>query len=517
MAYATTIYGSTMIDSKKIVKNTAFLYIRLILVFGVTFYTSRVVLDQLGVEDYGLYNVIYGIIGVLSFLNGTLSIGTTRFLTYDLGASDDKTLKDTFMTALTCHLILAFIIFIIGETIGLWYVCNVMVCPEDRFFSALFTYQMSILVTMLTIIQVPFSSEIIAHEEMNLYAYLGIFEAFANLFVAIFLSISTWDKLVIYAFLIFFVKMCTSSLYIFITRRKFQEVKLKLGYNSSTLRKLLNFSGWNIIANISSMLMNQGVIMLFNLFFAPVVVAAQAIANQISQALLLLVNNVRQAINPQVIKLYADNKRDESERLTLNSAEYVFYLLLLIGIPLIVLMPEVLNLWLVDVPDYTIIFSQFIVLQTILDNFNAAFYTPMLAANKIKANSLIAAVLCVLQFLLLTILFRFGFDAIWSRYVGILFCIVWSFFVKPFILWKYIGYSKTGILRCIFRCLRLFIAVTVVTLCINDLISKETTFDIFVVGFLSIINVLFWTVVFMKSDIRIKILNLIINKIKSKS
>ena len=317
------------IDSKRIAKNTIFLYARLILVFGVTLYTSRVVLDKLGVDDYGLYNVVFSVIGLLSFLNGTLSAGTSRFITFDLGRNDKEKLKYTFSTALCTHLLLAGIILLLGETVGIWYVHNVMVCPPERFQAAFIVYQISILTTIVSIIQVPFTSEIMAHEEMDIYAYIGIYEAVAKLVVVFLLVRSPFDKMVYYAALIALVIITVFLIYVFFSYRKFEEVRFKIHFDKQTFKEILNFSGWNILANLSNTVMRQGVIMLFNVFFLPVVVAAQALSNQISQALMQFVNNVRQAVNPQVIKLYADEKYQESKKLTLMSAEYIFDLLLL--------------------------------------------------------------------------------------------------------------------------------------------------------------------------------------------
>ena len=195
------------IDSKRIAKNTIFLYARLILVMGVTLYASRVILDKLGVDDYGLFNVAFSVIGLLSFLNGTLGAGTSRFITFDLGRNNREKLTYTFSTALCAHLFLAGIILLLGETVGVWYVHNIMVCPPDRFQAAFIVYQISIFITILSILQVPFTSEIMAHEEMDIYAYIGMYEAVAKLVIVYLLIHSPFDKLIFYASLVAIVSL----------------------------------------------------------------------------------------------------------------------------------------------------------------------------------------------------------------------------------------------------------------------------------------------------------------------
>ena len=495
------------IDSKRIAKNTIFLYIRLILVLGVTLYTSRVVLGKLGVDDYGLYNVVFGVIGLLSFLNGTLSFGTSRFITFELGKKDVGRLKSTFSTALGTHAFLAGLIILLGETIGIWYVYNVMVCPPERFAAAFFVYQISILSTVISILQVPFTSEVIAHEKMAFYAYLGVFEAIGRLCIAFLLFKTPFDKLVYYAMLMALVGIADFVICAVYCKRTFIEVGFRVRIEKTIFNSILKFSGWNIIANISNTLMSQGVIMLLNLFFQPFVVAAQAISNQISSALMQFVNNVRQAVNPQVIKLYAEKNYNESKKLTLVSAEYIFYLLLMLGLPAIMIMPKLLDIWLVEVPGYAVEFARLMIVQDILGNFSAAFYTPMIAANKIKKNSVAAIVLCVAQFSSIYVLFKVGLSPLWARYIGILFCIIWSFFVKPYILWKDINYTWKEITLCILRCVRALVFILFLCGAIYALVPQKELLDSLLVAILSCISVAVCSFFFVGKSARKSLIN----------
>ena len=503
-----------MIDSKRIAKNTVFLYIRLVLVLCVTLYTSRVVLDKLGVDDFSLYNVVYGVIGLLSFLNGTLSSGTSRFITFALGKGDLAKLQKTFSVALYVHVLLAVLVILLGETVGLWYVHNVMVIPPERLSAVLVVYQISILSTVITILQVPFISEVMAHERMSIYAYIGIYEAIAKLAIVFLLICSPFDELIYYAALVALASLTVFLFYVFYTKRKFDEVSLKFHFDKFTFISIMKFSGWNIIANISGTLMKQGVIMLFNIFFSPVVVAAQAISNQISNAMMQFVENVRQAINPQVIKLYADEKYEDSKRLTLQSAEYVFALLLLMGIPCIMIMPSLLDLWLVEVPEYAVDFARLIILQDILGNFSAAFYTPMVAANKIQKNSISATFLCFIQFGLLCVLFRMGLDAIWARILGVVFTAIWSFVVKPYILWRDINYTWNELFRCIFRSIRSFVIVAIICYVLYVLIPQTTIIRSLLLALISIVVVLVVSYTFMTKSVRKEIMSFVVRKVR---
>jgi len=446
----------------------------MILILGVTLYTSRIVLDKLGVDDYALYNVIFGLIGMLSFLNGTLSIGTSRFITFELGTNNKDRLKRTFSTVMLAHLVLTGFILLLGETIGLWYVNNVLVIDPERKFAAQVIYQMSIMSTGIAILQVPFTSSIIAHEKMNIYAYIGIVEAVGKLMIVFMLNITHVDKLILYIAMIVIISIIVAVLYVISCYRLFDETHTLSQPDHSIFKNILKFSGWNIVANVSNTLSSEGVILLFNIFFQPMVVAAQGISRQISSALMSFINNIRIAVNPQITKLYANGSYEESKKLTLRSAEFIFYMLLLLGVPCIITMPTLLNIWLVEVPDYTVAFARLIVLQNILENFNAAFYTPMTAANKIKKNSVAAVLICLTQFAVLYVLFHFGLGPLWARYIGLISSVLFSYLVKPYILYKDINFTLRELYKCIFQCLKVGTIVAIISFGLYYLIPQDT-------------------------------------------
>ena len=500
------------IDSRIIAKNTIFLYIRFLLILVVTFYVSRVLLSKLGVEDYGLYNVVFSIIGVISFINTTLSSSTSRFITYELGKNEEDKLKITFSTAFYAHLLLALIILVLAETIGLWYVNNKLIVSPDRFFAASVVYQTSVIITIVSIFRVPYMSSIIAHERMNAYAYIGIIDALVRFGAAYAITFFNGDKLVFYSIMLLLSQVLVSLLYIVYSRIHFIEARFSIVHDNNILVNILKFSGWSILANMSNTLSVQGVILLFNLFFSPVVVAAQAIGNQISNALAQLVQNVKTAVNPQIIKLYADGSYKDSEKLTILSSEYVFYLLMIAGFPMILVMPVLLDLWLVEVPDYSVVFARFLVFQLILGNFNDSYYYPLLAANKICLNSILEGVACIFQFVLLYVLFKVGLGPMWARYVGLIIVCLFSFLEKPLILWKSVGYDIKMLYRTILKCVMVMLLAILVNAAIYFVLPHESISHNLILCVLSVILTTASCFVFIPKNYKNKLLHLMVKK-----
>ena len=485
------------------------------IIMAVQLYTSRVILDKLGADDYGLYNVVGGVVGLLSFLTGTLSIGTSRFITYELGAGDAKKLKSTFVTSFYTHLALSGIIVILLETIGLWFFYNHLVIPSDRLDAAFWVYQISILTTIVAITQVPYTSAIMAHEKMDIYAYLSIFEAVAKLLVVYLLVIAPYDKMLFYAILIAIVQIVLASFYRFFCVSKFQECRLNFSFDKSIFKKLMGFSGWNITANIAEVLKAQGVIVLINMFFQPAIVAAQAIGNQITNAMMQFINNIRTAVNPQIIKLYASGDYEGSKRLTLKSSLYVFDLLLLLGLPFILLMEPILNLWLKEVPPYTVVFAQCIVASQIIGNFSASFYTPMLAANKIKKNSIAAVIFSFSNFIILYLIFKLGGDVMWVQYIYILNSVLWSYLIKPFILYKDINYNIPEMAKCILATFKVGFLSCIIAIPTRYFLHNSFI-ECIVLFMITIVAVIISSYIFMYKEDRQKAMSFIYNKIKQR-
>lgn len=487
----------------------------MLLTMVVGLYTSRVVLDVLGVDDYGTYGVVGGLVGMLAFLNGTLSIGTSRFLTFALGEKDKEKLKKTFSTALSIHLFLGLIIIIIAESIGLWFVYNKLIIAPERLHAAVIVYHLSILSTLVVITQVPYNASIISHERMKVYAYFGIIEALLKLGIVFLLKVGTYDKLVLYASLLLAVQILIALSYRIYCIREFEECKYKFILDKRIAKSMLGFSGWNLVANLSQTLNSQGTIVITNLFFGPIVVAAQTIVNQVNIAIMQFVNNFRTAVNPQIIKTYAAKEYEKSKDLTLSTTCYIYYLLLLISLPVLLLTNNILNLWLTTVPEYTVIFLQLIIIQNLIDSFGASFYIPLMASGHIKGNSLSAIYIGFTRFVLVYILFSIGFPPTTVLWVGILAYSLYSFVIKPYLLIKNIGYKWTDFTKVFLSCFKVSVLAIPIPILILYFLGTTTLLKVFIILISSILSVALSSYYFgLNSEIRNKIQTYIWAKIK---
>lgn len=483
----------------------------MLFLMAVSLYTSRVILDKLGVVDFGLYNAVGGVVGMLSFLNGTLSNGTMRFLTYELGTGDSDRLKKTFSTAFFAHTILAFFIVIVMETGGLWFLHNKLVIPPDRLQACVWVFHLSILSAFISITQVPYGAIIQAHEKMDVYAYISIFEGVANLGICYLITISYSDKLVFYAILVTLVSFTTAMLYRTYCVLHFSESKLKFVFDKIIFKDIIGFAGWNITANMSETLRNQGVLVIINMFMAPVVLAAQAIATKVSTVMMQFVNNFRTAINPQIIKLYAAGDKASSKKLTLETTVFCFDLVLVLGLPAIMVMDKLMQIWLVEVPDYAVVFTQWIIVSNIIGTFSSSFYVPMMAANKIKINALVAVLLGFTQFIILYFMLKAGLNPMWIQYMNLILCAAFSFIVKPFILHKQIDYEFSELFSCYFTCFKVLILSLIPTIPAAIFLGDTILMSIVKVV-ISATSVCIASYIFMKKSQREKVLLMIKSK-----
>ena len=313
-----------MSDNKRIAKNTLFLYFRMLLIMGVSLYTSRVVLRTLGVEDFGIYNAVGGIVTMFSFLNGSLGAATSRYITFELGRKDYVRLNNIFNAALLTHVFIGIIIVILAETVGLWFFYEKMVIPESRLNAAFWVYQISILSAFVSLTQVPYQATIIAHENMKIYAYVGMLEAMAKLAIVISLAYASFDRLILYASLLFLLNVSIILFYRIYCIRRYSESRLKLCKDKALYKDMFKYSGSDLIGNVSVLAQGQGLNLLLNVFFGPVVNAARAVAYQVQGAITQFGNNFITAVRPQIIKLYAVGKIEERFKLVYLSSTFSF-------------------------------------------------------------------------------------------------------------------------------------------------------------------------------------------------
>lgn len=376
---------SSSASNTRIAKNTIFLYFRSIIVLLVSIYTSRVILDALGVEDYGVYNVVGGVVGMFSMISSTLQAASQRFITFTLGLNDKEQLKKVFRTSVTLHIILGLILIIVLEIVGLWLIDNQLRIPVARTTDAKIVFQFSLLTLFFNIISVPYSAVIIAHERMTVFAYISMIEAGLKLGVAFLITMSGFDKLLLFAFLHFFVAVLIRIIYTIYTYCNFEETKsVKLKVDNSIFKEMFAYSSWNFIGSSALVLRNQGVDILLNIFFGVVVNAAKAVSLQVQSAVEILMGNFTTAINPQLTSSIAQKNYQRTSNLILHGTRLSFFMMAFIAVPIIVCAEKILSIWLVSTPYLAVEFVQLSMILVLCNTMSRLVKNGILAKGDIK-------------------------------------------------------------------------------------------------------------------------------------
>lgn len=380
---------NTSANNKRIAKNTLLLYFRMLFMMAVNLYTSRVVLNALGLEDFGIYNVVGGVVAMFSMLSGSLSAAITRFITYELGTGNKESLKKIFSSSVTIQIGLAVLIVLLAEAVGVWFLNVKMNIPDERMIAANWVYQFSILTFAINLISVPYNASIIAHERMSAFAYISILEAIGKLVIAFLIVISPMDKLIFYAILMCSVALIVRFAYGAYCKKHFEECTFRFIFDKDLLKRMFGFAGWNFIGASSAVLRDQGGNVVINLFCGPTVNAARGIAFQVNNAISGFVTNFMTALNPQITKSYAAGDRDYMMTLIYQGARLSFYMLLLLSLPVLVNTHYILSLWLGIVPDHAVLFVQLILVFAMSESISNPLITAMLATGKIRNYQLI--------------------------------------------------------------------------------------------------------------------------------
>lgn len=449
---------STQTNNKTIAKNTMFLYFRMMVTMVISLYTSRVVLQILGVDDYGIYQAVGGIVGFMSFINNALGTGSSRFITFGLGEGDAEKLKNIFATTFTGHVILALLIVIVAETVGLWFLHHKMVIPPDRMYAAEWVFHLSILTAFFNLTQVPFNACIIAHERMTVYAYISIVEAVLKLVIVYMLSIGDIDKLLLYALLLCLLQVGIVIFYRFYCVHHFAEARMRLHIEKGVFREILGFSGWSLFAQTSIALNSQGILILLNMFFSPAVVAARSISIQVNMAATQFMTNFQTAAVPQIVKRYAAKDYDGSKQLLLDTAKFSFCLMMLISIPICFSAEQLLTLWLGVVPPYTVIFLQLIVIQSLFQVFDTTFYYALYAKGQLRENALISPTFGLVRFPIIYLLFKMGFSPVALSWASIITYSILGLVVKPILIIRIVNYTWRDVFSVFVPCLKVALA-----------------------------------------------------------
>lgn len=449
-------------NNKRIAKNSLALYVRMLFALVVGLYTSRVVLQVLGIEDYGVYNVVGGVVGMLGFLNSTMSGATSRFLTYELGRGDEEKMNLTFNSALVVHAGIALIVFIIAQSIGLWFVCNKIVVPDERMTAAIFVYEFSIFSSIISVIQVPYSACVIAHEKIDVFAYVEIFKTLSKLLIIYLLFISIGDKLIVYGFLLLVLYLVVFSFYIFYCARRFNECRIRRQIDKESVRGILSFSGYNLFGNFGGVVNRQTTVILINNFFGLVYNAACGVATTVANMIMSFANNMITVFRPPITKSYAANKMDEVGSLTLLALNISLFVLIFVAVPAMIEMETLYQLWLVEVPDGAVLFTRLIIVGFFFDIIRWVITIDIHATGKVRYVSLANGLLLSLNPILIYIVFTL-FNRVYLAFVCEIVVQLILSFIVIFLAKHYIPSLSV---RNIFFCIGKILFVAILTSCL---------------------------------------------------
>lgn len=409
----------TSSNNKRIAKNTLLLYVRMFFVMAVTLYTSRVVLSTLGVTDFGIYNVVGGVVAMMGILNGAMSVSTQRYLTFELGRGDAARLRQVFSMCLTIFALLSLVVVVLGETMGLWFLNTQMVIPDGRMAAANWVYQFSILTCIASLVVTPYNATIIAHERMNVYAYVGILEVVLKLAVVYLLLIIPADRLATYGFLILLSHVVVTGIYVLYCTRHFQESRYRFHWEKPLFMELVSYSGWNLFGSVAGLVKGQGLNILLNMFFNPAVNAARGIAYQINSAITQFFTNFYTAVRPQITKYYAQGELEEMTKLVFRSSKMSFYLIMLVSMPVIIETPYIVHLWLGQLPEYVVPFTRLIIVISAIDAMASPLMTAAHATGHIRLYQSLVGTMVMLNIPVSYVFLRLGFSPLAVFYVSL--------------------------------------------------------------------------------------------------
>lgn len=433
-------------NNKRIAKNTLMLYVRMLVIMALSLYTSRVVLQTLGIEDFGVMNVVGGVVAMFSCLNGSFASSSSRFITFELGKPNKGIITDVFSGCMTIQIGLAIIIFIFLETLGLYLVLNKIVVPEGRMIAAIIVYQLSIFTCLINVTQVPYTATIIGHELMNIYAYVSVAEAILKLAIVYLLVISSFDKLILYATLLFILQASIAMSYRFYCYRKFKYIRFKLCKDKTILKPMLGFSGWDMYGTVSTMLSGQGINIIQNSFWGTIVNASVGVADSVKNAVLGFANNFLLATKPQIVKYYASGDIKSMQELAINAGKFSFLLLACFACPLIIECKYVMRLWLVEVPKYAVIFCQLSFVYSLISVMFQPCIHCIHAVGKMKIISFITGTLFYMMIPVAYILLKIGYSPVAPfisniviiSIISLIYLIILNHYIKEFSILNYL-------------------------------------------------------------------------------
>lgn len=435
--------------NKRIAQNTLLLYCRMLVVMVVTLYTSRVILNALGVSDYGIYNVVGGVVTMMSFINGAMSSASSRFLTYALGSGDQDKLNETFSASLNLHILVAIGVVLIGETLGMWLMNNILIIPEERIDAAYWILHFSIITTAVNFTQIPYSASIISHESMKIYAYVGLYEAFSKLIIAYLISIINADKLIIYGLFLMLNTLGIQFFYRIYLTRKYEECRFRIVKNKTLYKSLLKYTGWELFGGIASVSQGQVMNIILNGFFGPVVNAARAVSVQIQSAITGFIQNFLTASRPQIVKKCATHDYEGMYKLMFLTTKFSFLLMLMLSIPIMFEIKFILSLWLGNgKPEYTETFAVLILITELFQIFDYAQLSVFHAIGRIKTGSIIGGTLLFLSLPVSYIVLKQGGQPYIVFIIMFVFKLLNSI-TDTYLIYRYVPFSVLSLLKTV--------------------------------------------------------------------
>jgi len=427
-------------NNKRIAKNTLLLYFRMLLILGVSLYTVRIVLETLGEVDYGLYNVIAGIVAMFGFISNSMATATQRFFSFELGQNNHEKLNQTFSVTVIIYTFISILIVVLAETIGLWFMKTQMTIPLDRVEAANWVYQFAILSFVVTIMSIPYNAAIIAHENMKIYAYVSIIEVTLKLAIVYLLVIFSYDKLKLYSILMFGTVLTIRLIYQVYCRRRYSETKFQYYWDNELFKELVGFSGWNLFGTIAIVLKNHGMNILLNMFFGPIINAARGIAFQVNMAINQFARNFLTATKPQMTKYYAQGEVNKMLDLVYRTSKFAFYLLLMLSLPILLETKFILSIWLNTTPEYAVLFTRLVIVTSIVDSLSYSLMSAAQSSGKIRNYQMIVGTVMILNLPISYTILKLGYGPDIPFYLSILNSLI-CLLIRLNLLNKMIGLS----------------------------------------------------------------------------
>jgi O-antigen/teichoic acid export membrane protein len=473
--------------NKRIAKNTALLYFRMIFILLVSLYTTRIILKVLGVEDYGIHNVVAGTVTMLSFLTSAISSSSLRFLSFELGKRNFYQFNLTFSTSINIQILISVLVIIIFETLGLWFINSQLNIPENRLDAANWAFQFSVLTIIVAMFRVPYNSVIISFEKMNVYAYLSIIDVLLKLILVFSLEkFSNVDSLKLYSGLLFLTSLITTLLYWLYVKKYIKECFYMFVFDKKLFKKLLNFTGWNLWGNVASITYSQGILIILNIFLGPLINSAMAIAFQVKAAVRSLILNFQTAMNPQIIKSFAENEINYMHRIIFTGSKFSYYIMLIVCLPFILNMEKILDLWLLEVPDFTIILCKLVLIEVIINSISGPLMTGAQASGFIKKYQVVVGGLLLLILPISYFFISAGYPPETTLYISIIISFI-AFFARLYIISPLIMLSKIQFIKQVnLPVLYITILLVGTNTIIHDFIENDFI-EIFLINFVLII------------------------------